>query len=132
MNEKPADIDAYIAAVDDPAKRTALQALRETIQAAAPDATEVISYGIPTFKQDGLLVSFGAAKKHCALYAMSREVMAEHAAELAAFDTDTGTIRFHPDKPISPALVAKLVHARAAENAAIVAARAAKKTAKKR
>src|SRR6059036_3435587 len=62
--KKPSSVAAYLRAVP-PAPRAALQKLRETIKAAAPEATEVISYGIPSFKHHGYLVGFAAFKHHC-------------------------------------------------------------------
>jgi uncharacterized protein YdhG (YjbR/CyaY superfamily) len=59
-------------------------------------------------------VSFGAAAKHCAFYAGAHPVKA-HAAELEAYDTSKGTIRFPADRPLPTALVRKLVKTRVAE-----------------
>jgi uncharacterized protein YdhG (YjbR/CyaY superfamily) len=125
-------VDDYLAKVDDASKRAALQTLRETIHTLAPEAEETISYGIPTFKLDGPLVSFGAAKNHCAFYGMSRPVLEAMAEDLAGYDTSPGTIRFAADQPLPDALVRKVVLARIAENRASVAARTAKKAAKKK
>jgi uncharacterized protein YdhG (YjbR/CyaY superfamily) len=60
----PQTIDDFLAALPD-LQRAALQRLRETIWAAAPEASEAIAYGVPAFKQLGNLVSFGAGKNHC-------------------------------------------------------------------
>jgi uncharacterized protein YdhG (YjbR/CyaY superfamily) len=108
-------IDAVLAGL--PAdQRAALQSLRETIAAAAPDAVEAMSYGAPAFRyRDHPLVSFNAARTHCALYVMSPRVIERHEAELAGFDTSKGTIRFTPAKPLPTVLVTKLVRARMAE-----------------
>lgn len=88
----PANIDDYLARL--PAdQRAALVKVRRTIRAAAPRATESISYGVPTYKLDGKpLIYFGAAKAHLALYATSK-----------------GTVRFTPDEPLPAALVTKFV-----------------------
>jgi uncharacterized protein YdhG (YjbR/CyaY superfamily) len=115
---KPATIDDYLSRLPD-AQRDALQRLRTQIRAAAPDADETISYQIPSFKLNGMLVGFGATKKHCAMYTMSTSLVARFATELSAFDTSTGTIRFTPDAPLPAPLVKKLVKARIAENAAL-------------
>lgn len=116
MNDKPCSIDEYLAAVS-PDKRAALEKLRRAIQAAAPRAVECISYRLPTFRLDGkLLVAFGAAAHHCALYPMSAATIAAHADALKDYGTSKGTIRFQPDKPLPTALVRKLVKARIAEN----------------
>lgn len=83
---KPKNIDDYLDAV--PAdKRTALSKLRKIIRAAAPKAEECISYQIPAFRQNGLLVGFGAAAKHCALYPMSSRLIKAHEKELRNYDT---------------------------------------------
>jgi len=111
--------------------RPALDHLRAVIREMAPGAEEVIGYGIPCYKLDGPLVSFGAASKHCAFYGMSPQVLESFAAELKDFSTSPGTVRFTPEHPIPDALVRAIVTARIAENAAIVAARKAKKTQKK-
>jgi uncharacterized protein YdhG (YjbR/CyaY superfamily) len=90
--------------------------LRKTIRATVPNATEAISYGVPTFKYRGRpLVSYGATKSHRAFHVMSPEVMRAHAAELQRYDTGKGTIRFPASKPLPAALVRKLVKARIAE-----------------
>ena len=109
-------IDAILAGL--PAdQRAALQHLRETIAEVAPDAVEAMSYGAPAFRyRDHPLVSYAAAKAHCAFYVMSPEVIVNHEADLKGFDTSKGTIRFTPAKPLPAKLVAKLVRARMAES----------------
>ena len=110
-----AAIDAFLSAVPEDA-RGALQRLRATIAAAAPDAIEGISYGVPGFKYRGRpLVSFGAAKGHCALYVQSPAVMDAHKDELAGYDTSKGTVRFPAATPLPDDLVIKLVRARMSE-----------------
>ena len=109
--------DDYLAGVPDEA-RAALEDLRAKIRAAASEATEGISYGVLAFKHHGSLVSFGAAKNHCAFYVQSPTVMAAHATDLAGYDTAKGTVRFDPAKRLSASLVTKLVKARVAENEA--------------
>ena len=98
-------------------QRAALQDLRETIATTAPDAVEAMSYGAPAFRYlDHPLVSYAAAKTHCAFYVMSPEVIVAHEADLRGFDTSKGTIRFTPDKPLPMELVTKIVRARIAES----------------
>ncbi|MGV3722966.1 MAG: iron chaperone [Actinomycetota bacterium] len=97
-------------------QRAALQELRETIRAAAPDAEECISYQLAAFRQGGMLVAFGATAKHCAFYLMSSSTVEAHQDELRAYDTSKGTIRFQAHQPLPAALVRKLVAARLAEN----------------
>ena len=111
-------VDDHLAKVA-PDQRAALEHLRATIRAAAPDATEAISYGIPAFKQDGRgLVAYAAFKAHCSLFPMSSAVIAELADELSGFTTSKGTIRFTTDAPLPDALVTRIVQARLAELAA--------------
>src|SRR2546428_133306 len=92
-----------------------LKKLRKTIKAAAPEAPEGISYGIPMFKHRGMLVGYAAFKDHCSLF-MSTYVTRALTKELAAYDTSKGTIRFTADKPLPTTLVRKLVKARIAQN----------------
>jgi len=113
---KAKTIDEYLAALSDD-KRAALEQLRMTIRAAAPKAEECISYQIPSFRQDGMLVGFGAAANHCAFYLMSSSTVEAHEDELKDYDTSKSTIRFQADKPLPVALVRKLVKARIAQNA---------------
>lgn len=103
--------DAYLAALSDE-KRRALEKLRREIKAAAPNAEECMSYGLPSFRLGGkLLVSYGAAAKHCAFYPGS--TVRELAKELKGYDTSgKGTIRFSVDKPLPAALVRRIVKAR--------------------
>jgi len=115
MREAATDTDAYLASLP-PADRAALQKLRAAIKAAAPEAVESISYQMPAFKYRGRdLVAYAAFKNHCSLFPMSGAVIEAHAADLAAYDTDKGTIRFRASKPLPAALVKKLVKARIAE-----------------
>ncbi len=116
MKGKPKTIDEYLAALSRE-KRAALHKLRKIIRTAAPKAEECISYGLAAFRQNGMLVGFGATANHCAFYLMSSTIVAAHKDELAGYDTSKGTIRFSPDEPLPAALVRKLVKARIAENA---------------
>src|ERR687887_313129 len=108
-------IDEYLATLDDD-QRAALERLRKTIRRAAPKAEECISYQLPAFRLNGMLVAFGATTNHCAFYPMSSSTIEAHKTELKGYDTSKGTIRFQPDKPLPAALVRKLVKARIAEN----------------
>jgi uncharacterized protein YdhG (YjbR/CyaY superfamily) len=109
-------VDEYLARVSDD-KRVALQKLRKTIKAAAPRAEECISYQLPAYRLNGMLVAFGATANHCAFYPMSASTVAAYKEELKDYDTSKGTIRFQPDSPLPASLVRKLVKARIAENA---------------
>ena len=110
-----ATVDEYLAGVPDD-KRVALERLRAQIRAAAPDATESISYGLPTFKLDGhWFVAFGAAKNHCSFYAGAAPLEAL-AGELAGYRLRRGTINFPADRPLPAELVGRLIEVRIAEH----------------
>jgi uncharacterized protein YdhG (YjbR/CyaY superfamily) len=127
MPSRPTSVDEYLARL--PAdQRAALHALRATIQRAAPNAEERLSYGICAFRDGGMLVGFGATRTHCALYLMSGRTVADHASLLEGYDTSKGTIRFTPDAPLPASLVRRLVKARLAENREDDGARATART----
>jgi uncharacterized protein YdhG (YjbR/CyaY superfamily) len=108
-------VDEYLASIPEPA-RTTLKKIRSAIRSVAPpEATEVISYGIPTFKYKGMLASFAAFSDHCSLFPGAGPTT-EFKNELKNFQTSKGTIRFAPDKPPPVALLKKLVKARIADN----------------
>ena len=113
--EKPTSVDDYLAGLPDD-ERAVLEKLRATIRAAAPTATEKISYGMPTFHLNGNLVYYAAFKDHCSFFPGSTKVMADHAEDLAPFEVSKGTIRFSVDRPLPSALVKKMVKERIAEN----------------
>ena len=110
-----AQIEATLAAL--PAdQRAALQALRETIATAAPEAVETISYGMPAFRYRGrALVSYAAFKAHCSFFPMSAELIGKYRDELAGFATAKGTLRFTPEYRIPEALVERIVRERMAQ-----------------
>jgi uncharacterized protein YdhG (YjbR/CyaY superfamily) len=109
------DIDAYLLTLK-PDKRAALQKLRRTIRAAAPEAEECISYRMPAFRQNGLLVAYAAFANHCSLFPCGS--VKAFKEKLERYDTSKGTIRFDPKKGLPVSLVRKIVKARLAENAA--------------
>ena len=110
----PQTVDDYLAALPEEARAT-LEKIRKTIKAAAPKATEVISYQMPMYKYHGMLVGFAAFKDHCSFFPGANPV-ATFKDELKAYKTSKGTIRFPIGKPLPAALVKKLVKARIAEN----------------
>jgi uncharacterized protein YdhG (YjbR/CyaY superfamily) len=117
MPAKPETIDDYLARVS-ATQRAALEKLRRDIKAAAPAAEECISYDVPGYRLGSrLLVSFGAAKNHCAFYPGAHPIRA-HEDELAGYDLAKGTIRFPADEPLPAGLVKKLVRTRIAQYSA--------------
>ncbi len=112
----PRTVDEYLAAVPTEARAT-LEKLRKTIKAAAPKASEVISYQIPMYKQHGMLVGFAAFKDHCSFFPGAKPIES-HKDVLKAYKTSKGTIRFPSDQPLPVALVKRLVKTRIAENEA--------------
>jgi uncharacterized protein YdhG (YjbR/CyaY superfamily) len=111
----PRTVDEYLEGVPEPA-RTTLKKIRTVIRSVAPpEATEGISYGMPTFKYKGMLASFAAFSDHCSLFPGAGPTI-EFKNELKNFQTSKGTIRFAPNKPLPSALLKRLVKARIAEN----------------
>jgi uncharacterized protein YdhG (YjbR/CyaY superfamily) len=110
----PATVDDYLVVLPEETRAT-LEKIRKIIKAAAPKATEVISYQMPMYKHHGLLVGFAAFKNHCRFFPGAKP-MATYKDELKAYKTSKGTIRFPIGKPLPAALVKKLVKARIAEN----------------
>jgi uncharacterized protein YdhG (YjbR/CyaY superfamily) len=109
-------VDAYLAAVPEPARST-LEKMRSLIRATVPaEATEAIGYGMPTFRYKGALVAYAAFKNHCSLFPMNASLVEAFKDELKEYKTLKGTIQFTVDKPLPAALVKKLVKARVAEN----------------
>ena len=109
------EIDSFLATLPDDV-RAALEALRRTIAAAAPEAVEAIAYGVPAFKYRGRpLVSFGAGKDRCSFYVQSPAVMDANRELLKGYSTTKGTVHFTPTAPLPEDLVTKLVRDRIAE-----------------
>ena len=109
------EIDRYLAGLPDDQRRP-LQHLRETIAAAAPQAIEAISYGVPAFRyRDKPLVGFAAATNHVSFFPMSPAVISAHQEMLTKWSTSKGTIRFTEQDPLPEDLVSTLVKARLKE-----------------
>jgi uncharacterized protein YdhG (YjbR/CyaY superfamily) len=112
----PTTVEEYLAGLPEPA-RTTLRKLRTTIRAAVPKAaTEGISWGMPMFKHEGMLLGLAAFSKHCSIFP-GPTVIAALKDDLKDFRTSKGTIQFPLDEPLSAPLVKKIVKARLAENA---------------
>ena len=114
--EPTTTVEEYLARVPEPA-RTTLSKVRAAIRASAgPEATEVISYGMPGFRYKGMLVWYAAFKEHCSFFPGNASLIDEFGEDLAGYSTSKGTIRFPLDKPLPAALIRKIVRTRMAEN----------------
>ena len=111
------EVDAFLAALPEPI-RGALQNLRDAIHALLPEATEAISYGVPTILHYGPLLGIGATKTQCSLYVMRPPLVASLRAAIAPRQASGGTIHFAPDDPLPPEIIERIVKARAFENEA--------------
>jgi len=114
--KKPKDIDEYIARYPKTTQKL-LEQFRATVKKAAPKAEEVISYGMPAFKSNGLLVWFAAYSKHLGFYPRVSAIAA-FTKELSAYKGAKGSVQFPLDKPLPLGLVARIVKFRVKENLA--------------
>ena len=112
--KKPATIDEYIGAFPSEVQKI-LEEIRITIQKAAPDAKEKISYSMPAFDQNGIVVYFAAFQKHIGLYALpsSHEVFRE---ELSKYKSGKGSVQFPLNEPMPFDLITRIVRFRVKEN----------------
>jgi uncharacterized protein YdhG (YjbR/CyaY superfamily) len=114
----PASIDAYIAK-SPPATQQVLKKLRALIRAAAPKATERISYGVPTFELNGrYLVYLAGWQKHISLYPVTAGLAKAFKKEIAPHRSGKGTLQFPLDKPMPTNLIRRIVKFRVQELAA--------------
>jgi uncharacterized protein YdhG (YjbR/CyaY superfamily) len=95
--------------------QTLLIALRATIRSAAPDATEKMSYQMPTFYLNGNLVHFAAFRKHIGFYPAPNAIVAFQ-EELKRYKTSKGAVQFPIDKPLPLDLITRIVAFRVEEN----------------
>ena len=114
MKAEPAkNIDEYMGDFPDDV-RGLLQQIRATIKAAAPEATEAIKYGIPTFILNGNLVHFGGYKNHIGFYPAPMGI--EAFEEARQYETGRGTMQFALDKPLPLDLITRIVKYRVDKN----------------
>jgi uncharacterized protein YdhG (YjbR/CyaY superfamily) len=106
--------DEYIATLPKNVQ-SILEELRQAIKESAPEAEEVISYQMPAFKLNGILVWFAAFKNHIGFFPKTSAIEAFR-EELSGYELSKGTIRFPLDKPIPLDLVKKIVKYRVKEN----------------
>jgi uncharacterized protein YdhG (YjbR/CyaY superfamily) len=108
-------IDEYFASVTPEAKRD-LEKLRKQIHKLLPDATEVISYGMPAFKLNGhVMLGFAAFKNHYSLLPFSGSVVERFPAELSHYQVTKGTIHFDYGQAVPDKIVRLVIETRKAE-----------------
>jgi uncharacterized protein YdhG (YjbR/CyaY superfamily) len=107
-------VQEYLSAQSAPAKAM-LQQMRSTIKEAAPEAEEVISYNMPAFKLNGMLVWYAAFKNHIGFYPRPSGLEA-FKKEIAVYKSTKGAVQFPMDQPLPLALVTKIVKYRVKEN----------------
>lgn len=105
----PSTIDDYILGFPEPVQEV-LRKVRETIRCAAPDATEKISYKMPTFRQGRDIVHFGAFKTHIGLFPPVRDPDLQD--RVAPYRGEKGNLRFSLDQPVPYELIADIVKRR--------------------
>jgi len=118
-------VQEYLSAQPGPVKAM-LQQMRSTIKEAAPEAEEAISYNMPAFKLQGMLVWYAAFKNHIGFYPRPSGLEA-FKKEIAVYKSSKGAVQFPMDQPLPLALVTKIVKYRVKENKAEAAAKAVKK-----
>jgi len=122
MPAKFGTVDEYISTFP-PTTKKALNQIRSVIQKAAPTAEEIISYNIPAFKLDGMLVWYAGYKEHIGLYPRP-DAITVFKKELTSYKLSKGTIQFPLDQPLPVGLITRIVKYRIAENHAAAAAKA--------
>ncbi len=128
IKKTPVSADEYIRRYP-PKVQAGLKKIREAIKAAAPDAIEVISYGMPAYKYQGMLAYFAAHSHHYGFYPFKSAINA-FAKDLAGYEKGPGTVRFPFDKPVPAALIRKMIAFRVKENQEKAVARKAGKALK--
>lgn len=112
----PTSIDDYIDRCP-PKVQVILDQIRQTIRKSAPDAEEIISYRIPAFRQNGIVVYFAAFKKHIGLFP---PVSGDAAIEkvIAVYKGPKGNLQFPLDQPIPYGLIGRIVKLRVKQSLA--------------
>lgn len=111
---KPTTIDQYIGGFPNDVQEV-LEKVRMTIHKAAPDAKEKISYSMPAFEQNGIVVYFAAYKNHIGLYALPSGHSAFKEA-LSKYKSGKGSVQFPLNQPMPFDLITKIVKFRVREN----------------
>jgi uncharacterized protein YdhG (YjbR/CyaY superfamily) len=115
--DAPTTVDEYFGRLHEPARST-LNSMRAAIRSAVPRAaTETISYQMPAFAHQGVLVWYAVFADHCSLFPTG-SVLQAFKDDLEEFKTSKGTVQFPLDKPLPLALIKRIVKARVAQAAA--------------
>ena len=120
------EVDAYIAN-QAPGFQECLATLSRVIREEAPDAEELISYGVPGFRDSHMLVGFGVTRTACSLYTMSPQLVESMGSELDGIKHAGSTLHFDPGEALPEAVVRRIVRARRQENRERAALRSRKK-----
>jgi uncharacterized protein YdhG (YjbR/CyaY superfamily) len=113
-NKKPMTVDEYISELPASTKPS-LKKVREIVIKNAPNAEEVISYGMPAYKLHGMLLYFSAFTNHYSLFAFPSAIVA-FKDKLKGYEVSKGTIRFSLDKPVPVKLITEIVKYKVNEN----------------
>lgn len=112
------EIERYISDFEGKTKEQLLK-MREIISACIPEADEVISYGMPAYKINKVLVYYAGYDKHIGFYPTPSAIIAFE-KELAGYKTSKGAIQFQLDKALPKTLIAKIVAFRKKEDRELV------------
>ena len=113
--KKPKSVDEYISGFPEEDQKL-LEQVRSTIQEVAPKAEEVISYSMPGYKLNSMLVWFAGFKNHIGFYPRGSSAIIAFEKELSKYKTSKGAIQFPKDEPLPILLIKKMVKFRVAEN----------------
>ena len=108
-------VDDYLSACQ-PKSRKLLKDLRSAIKQAAPQAEELISYNMPAYKFQGILVYYAAHKEHIGFYPGSSVITGIFKVDLKGFKTSKGTIQFPINKALPLNLIKEIVKYRVIQN----------------
>ena len=112
---KASTIDGYLATLGGERRRT-LQALRRQIRSIIPEAEECISYGLPAFRLNGVVVAgFCGTVKGCSYFPFSGSTLRTLAPQVKGYEQTKGSLHFRADQPLPMTLVRRLVRTRVAE-----------------
>lgn len=114
-SEAPKTVDEYIN-IQAPEFRPQLEKLRTIIKSEAPDAKEMMSYGVPCFHYHYMLMAIGVTKKYCSLYAMSPPLLKKLKADTQGLKISGSTIHFDPHQELPEQLIRQAVAFRVGQN----------------